>query len=191
MSHAGKSPAANRRRRPWLLLTFLASAIIIFITCIIIFGYVKFSPPHFQVESISISFDDNNNVSKWAIFLSFYNPNLATLRYRMIDVTVGGRRPQSSTVSTIVPPSKHTFHGQSSRNATVYVALPSPRPPLSVDGAEFYVLFQTEYSSPPGRRAAAAVTCGDKNVQLLTSKGGVATVQGPVRCEVVSSYKIS
>lgn len=74
---------------------------------------------------------------------------------------------------------------------TVYVAMPSPRPPLSVDGSEFYILFRTEYSSPSGRKAAAAVACGDKNIRFSTSKGEVAMLGGPVRCEVVSSNKVS
>lgn len=77
------------------------------------------------------------------------------------------------------------FHGRILRNATVYVALPSPRPRLSVDGVDFDVRFRTEYARPAGRRSVAVVACSDKRVGFSMARGGAMMVGGPVPCEVV------
>ncbi|KAH6821365.1 hypothetical protein C2S53_006196 [Perilla frutescens var. hirtella] len=177
--------ATPTRRRPWLLIFGLTFIILLLLTCIIL-GFLKILPPRFQIESVSISFEDDS-VAKWNIGFSVENPNAVTLRYREIGVSVGGRRPQSSTVASVVTPLfKHSYHARSLLSATVDVVLPSPRPQLSVDGLDFNVRFQTKYASM-GRKATAVVACGDKNVEFSTSDGQAVMEGGPIRCEVVSS----
>lgn len=174
------------RNRPWLLIFSLTTIILMFITFIVFFGFIKFSPPIFQVESISISFDDNE-VAKWLISFSFANPNFVTLHFLAIDVSVGGRRPWSSTVASIDQQLLlvQSFHGRSLRNATVFVALPSPRPRLSVDGVDFDVRFRTKYVRPSWRKSVAVVACSDKRVGFSMGGGRAVMVGGPVPCEVV------
>lgn len=148
--------------------------------------------PSFQVQSVLISVNNNNNLKSnesqvtavWNIGFSVKNSNwLSSFDYETFDIWVLFMSKESAVAD--IRPFRQDFDNTTFLHATVSASLPHQDFPPLIQGLEFEVMIRTTYDSR-WRPYTVQAVCKDLRVGFSSNATKGIMVGGPISCPLVS-----